>query len=436
MAVDGEQLLRQLRDRLRELAETPLLLKMLCDVFDPETGQIPQSKGELFRLFDRQYEEFKGLPAVSADFRRFKSEVLQHLAFVMIQGDDAKPTEFELTIERSAAERTIERLLVNRVSDPAGKAKEWLENLLEHHLLQVAADQRQVEFHHQLFQEYYAAECLLERVERMDDETLACDYLNYLKWTEPLALMVALVTDEGLAVRMVERSLSLDLGLGARLAGEVKPKFQANTVSQVAAMNMPTCLRIKLLGKTESEAAIPELLKALEDSNSAVRGSVAAALGKLGSEAAMTGLLQAIEHSNSAVRGSVAAALGKLGSEAAIPGLLQAIEHSNSAVRGRAAAALGNFKDDRAAYILPSLLTLLLTKSSLDAFRAIQGIQANCKFYNYQIHQKAFQRSQNHRTSPAPSPTQTTINTEVVQIIENNHGTVISSHLPPQEPPC
>ena len=75
----GERLLKQLRDRLKEISETPLLLKMLCDVFDPETGQIPQNKGELFREFDRKYEKFKGLPAVSVDFRRFKSEVLQHL---------------------------------------------------------------------------------------------------------------------------------------------------------------------------------------------------------------------------------------------------------------------------------------------------------------------------------------------------------------------
>jgi predicted NACHT family NTPase len=54
-------LLQQLKDRLREIAETPLLLKMLCDVFDPATEQIPQSKGELFRLFDSQYDKFKGL---------------------------------------------------------------------------------------------------------------------------------------------------------------------------------------------------------------------------------------------------------------------------------------------------------------------------------------------------------------------------------------
>ncbi len=88
----GDLLLRQLRDRLREVAETPLLLKMMCEVFE-NTGEIPQSKGELFQKLDRQYDEFKGEASVSEDFRRFKSDLLQQLAFVMLQGDSQQPTE-------------------------------------------------------------------------------------------------------------------------------------------------------------------------------------------------------------------------------------------------------------------------------------------------------------------------------------------------------
>jgi predicted NACHT family NTPase len=89
---------------LREVAETPLLLKMLCEVFDPQTRQIPRSKGELFRAFDQKYHQHKQNPPVSGDFRRFQSEVLQHLAFEMVRGDDEKPTEAWLTIARSKAE--------------------------------------------------------------------------------------------------------------------------------------------------------------------------------------------------------------------------------------------------------------------------------------------------------------------------------------------
>jgi HEAT repeat protein len=254
----GEKLLGQLRDRLREIAETPLLLKMLCDVFG-QTGEIPPNKGELFRLFDREYEKFKSLPAVSADFRRFKSEILQHLAFVMMQGDESKPTEFWLTIARSQAERSIEQWLTGRVSDPGGKAKEWLEDLLEHHLLQVAADGRRVEFHHQLFQEYYAAEWLLgmfadRHPDVVEPERFQHFYLNYLKWTESVAIVLSLMEDEETAVDLVQQALDVDLMLGARLAGEARCVFQEETIGLIDTLEVPDWLKVKMWRETRSDA--------------------------------------------------------------------------------------------------------------------------------------------------------------------------------------
>jgi HEAT repeat protein len=151
---------------------------------------------------------------------------------------------------------------------------------------------------------------------------------------------------------------------------------------------------LEALGKLDSEAAILGLLQALEDKNSSVRLSAEEVLGKLGSEAAIPGLLQALEDKNSSVRLSTVEVLGKLGSEAAIPGLLQALEDENSSVRWRAAEALGNFKKDRAAHLLPNILTLIPTESGEDAFRALTAIQANCKFYNYDI----------FRSPPIPKP--------------------------------
>jgi HEAT repeat protein/energy-coupling factor transporter ATP-binding protein EcfA2 len=353
----GDRLLGQLRDRLREIAETPLLLKMLCDVFR-QTGAVPQSKGDLFRRFDSEYERFKGLPAVSEDFRRFKSELLQQLAWMMMQGNHQQPTEFELTIDRTQAEKWIEHWLQPRVSDPATKAKEWLEDLLEHHLLQVAANPKQIEFHHQLFQEYYAAEALLvmfkDRHPAVSDKTrFQQSYLNYLKWTEVIAMALSFMQDEAQAVEIVQQALEVDLRLGARLAGEVKPVFQQQTVHLVEALLVPSRLKVELLEVGRSEFSIPGLLKAIEDSNSDVRSSAAEALGKLGSEAAIPALLKAIEHSDSDVRRRAADALGQLGSEAAIPGLLKAIEHSDSDVRMSAAEALGKLGSEAA---IPALL--------------------------------------------------------------------------------
>ncbi len=51
----------------------------------------------------------------------------------------------------------------------------------------------------------------------MDDERLDCEFLNLLKWTEVVGLMLGLVEDEGLAVRVVERGLGVDLMLTGML---------------------------------------------------------------------------------------------------------------------------------------------------------------------------------------------------------------------------
>jgi len=357
----GDLLLQQLRDRLPEVAETPLLLKMMCEVFE-NTGEIPQSKGELFQKFDRQYDEFKGVPSVSEDFRRFKPEVLQQLAFAMLQGDSQQPTDGWVAISRDRAEGILERWLGDRgVVDAPIKAKEWLEDLLEHHLLQVAA-REEIEFHHQLFQEYYAGRALLKLFEdkdsdAIDDERLQHFYLNYFKWREPLAFMLSLLADEDRAVRVVRLALDVDLMLGARLAGEVQRVFQQRAVGLVDGLDVPGWLKVTLLGEVRSDEAIPGLLKLVEHSDSHVRRRAADALGQFGDEKAIPGLLKLVEHSDSDARRMAAYALGQLGDEKAIPGLLKLVEHSDSDVRSSAADALGKIGDENA--IPPGLLKLV-----------------------------------------------------------------------------
>lgn len=162
----GGKLIRQLGDRLRELAETPLLLNMLCQVFE-KSGEIPQNRGELFRdKFVQDFDAIKHRGVVAADsgFFRFKDELLQHLAMKMIVGDGS-PTGDVLQIEKTIAQGWLKDWLVAEpVSDAGEKARRWLEDLLEHHILQLAEKAKQIEFHHQLFQEYYAAEYLLQQL--------------------------------------------------------------------------------------------------------------------------------------------------------------------------------------------------------------------------------------------------------------------------------
>jgi HEAT repeat protein len=282
----GDKLLGQLRDRLREIAETPLLLEMLCDVFK-RTGQIPQNKAELFELFDRKYQIHKEGVLISDDSRRFQSDILEYLAFTMLQGDAEKPTEAWLTLSRSRADGIIEAWLKQRgETDPASKAKEWLEDLVEHHLLQVAADPQQIEFHHQLFQEYYAARYLRSMLQNqhpdlVDVERLKHFYLNYLKWTEPLGLLLGLLDDEAQVMRLVNLGLEVDLVLGSRLAGQVKLEFQSHFIENLNARELPIWLKIYLLGCTGSKEAKTPLLNFLESNDLDVAIKAVSALKEL-----------------------------------------------------------------------------------------------------------------------------------------------------------
>jgi HEAT repeat protein len=307
----GDKLLLQL-DRLKEIAETPLFLKMLCEVFDPKTAQIPQNKAELFELFDLKYQIHKDGVLISADSRRFQPDILEHLAFTMLKGDTEKRTEAWLTLQRSKAERILEDRLKERgETNPASKAKEWLEDLVEHHLLQVAADPQQIEFHHQLFQEYYAAwhlRSMLEDrdVDLVDDDRLKHFYLNYLKWTEPLGLLLGLLDDEAQALRLVGLGLEVDWFLGARLAGEVKEGFQPQTVGLVNRLigekDLSRLLKLYLWEKTRSSVVIPNLLKLLEGEDFEFRWKVIDTISQLGDRADINALLPFLQHPDSLLK--------------------------------------------------------------------------------------------------------------------------------------
>jgi HEAT repeat protein len=727
-----DSLLHQLKDRLRELAETPLLLKMLCDVVkDSPEGYLPTNRGELFHQeFARRYQAFKPKRGyVSDDSHRLTEQLLQQLAFRMIQGDSS--TEPKLQIPKDQAIRILQDFLQTQgEANTLSKASEYLEDLLEWNLLQVASDTTEIEFHHQLFQEYYAAEYLLKLLSNLTDDQLKRDYLNYLKWTEPVALMLALVDEETQALRVVQLALEVDLMLGAWLAGEVKPEFQEQTVGLLTRLmeqnNLPEWLKVELWGRTRStftiasliklfneydfelpdhiseiffhnvaenyssldllealdiedsiicsniaeilrgfsldqevpdfqqlpksqdithnaenkfvdknclrpsvselitnlkseniwereratsnlgeiraEQAIPELVSLLEDENHHVRKSASLALGKIASDHAIPALVQmmesqdedpefcqmvglgyglinickvacetlanirselaiaallkaskhrhyyirreairalgtigsdeiiltileslhdvhgdvcvnaaqtlgdvgleiaiselliALKDGGSLLRESAAEALGKIGLEKAVPGLLAALEDEESDVvetaswalvkigsehglkgillalespddfvrrnaadvlgqitsiqsipslfkaleddvndvRWSAAETLGKFKGDRAAHILPNLLTLLPSQSGEQAFKAIQAIQANCKYYNYEIFQAHLAAQKADRPSSQTSDRSVIyeVNTEVVQIVENNYGTIHGKQTP------
>ncbi|NET64392.1 MAG: NACHT domain-containing protein [Moorea sp. SIO1G6] len=338
----GEQMLQQLGDRLREFGQTPLLLMMLCDLFKSR-GKIPSNLGLVFRFFTQSYSKQIKQDVKVSDHksRKFWPELLQQLGFEMTKGDNPdKPEEISVAITKTKAEENLTNYLRHKaVVNPNVCAKNWLDDLLNHHLIQKSGDL--IEFRHQLIQEYYTAEYLLKQLPNLSDQDLQQKYLNYLKWTEPLVLMLQLLDNQKQAKRVVRLGLDVDLQLGARLAGAVKLKFQEQTVGWVVGLEVPKLLKVELLEINPSEKAIPELSKCLDDPDSDVRRIAADALGKIGTEATIDPLIQLLNDNDYNVRSIAAYALGKIGTEATIDPLIKLLNDNNYNVRIRAAYALG-----------------------------------------------------------------------------------------------
>jgi HEAT repeat protein/energy-coupling factor transporter ATP-binding protein EcfA2 len=292
-----EEFLNQLSDRLKKLGETPLLLEMLCEVFR-ETGEIPDNLGLVFREFMRRYERnLKEGVRIESD-RELWKPVLQQLAWVMMQGE--KPTEFRVAIRFEEAVGAIAQFLEEKEPYAEDFTRRCLRDLQKHHLIQVGTNPEELEFRHQLIQEYYAAEALLSRLEKFgieNGELFEREFLNFLKWTEPISLMLVLL-DEVPAIRVVETALEVDWMLGARLAGQVKQEYQDKTLSLVTALNISKTLKIKLLDEMRSEITIEELRTALKDEETLYLALEA--LGRIGSDKAICKISQVIDGKSSA----------------------------------------------------------------------------------------------------------------------------------------
>jgi predicted NACHT family NTPase len=170
----AEAMLRQMKERLQEFGQTPLLLWMLCRLFR-QTGQIPNNLGEVFRAFTQGYERnLKADVPVESD-RRWWPELLQELAFAMMYGqpievNGVRPfpdVEFRVAIPKIEVRQIFANFLQNKESSAEGAAQKYLDDLLRHHLIQLNGEQ--VEFRHQLIQEYYAAEYLLRHWEQFSE---------------------------------------------------------------------------------------------------------------------------------------------------------------------------------------------------------------------------------------------------------------------------
>jgi HEAT repeat protein len=251
--------------------------------------------------------------------RRLWKKALKALASVMMQGET--PVDFRVVIHRDEAERELSKIFPNEQFP----VRDILDDLLKYHLLQ-NRNTDQIEFRHQLIQEYYAAEYLLRLLPEQSDEQLKRDYLNYLKWTEPIALMLALENKEAQALRVVKLAMDdVDLMVGARLAGDVKHDLQTQTVNIIDNLVIPLKFKIQLFGLTRSPAALPFLSQSLNNAETFIRSESIRALTKISGIDSIDLLRKALHDQDTKNCWMAACELANLGDETAIPTLQEAL---------------------------------------------------------------------------------------------------------------
>jgi HEAT repeat protein len=259
----ARQLLDDLPDRLHDFTERPLLLNMLCSVYQ-KAHAIPQNQGELFRRFTHdEYAKHKPSGTVATrenTFFDFCDEILQEVAFLMMHAEgDGK--NLWLQVPLVDAEKWLEKRFGERgEANAASKAKQWLSDALNFHLLQPAADHGKIEFIHQTFQEYYAAEWLLRHFDELTDDQLCVHYLNPIKWTESLLMLAGMLSDKTRVEHFLELLLKINFALASEISGALSSNLQDFSFNFILNFLVKNGIEVKELhsilkkNKTESSA--------------------------------------------------------------------------------------------------------------------------------------------------------------------------------------
>jgi hypothetical protein len=96
-------------------------------------------------------------------------------------------------------------------------------------------------------------------LDRLTNRELQSHYLNHLNRTAEVASLLKQIADPDLALRIVNLALEVDLNLGASLTSSLAPELQKIVVDGIDRLEILTRLKIELLRRTNSEAALSYL---------------------------------------------------------------------------------------------------------------------------------------------------------------------------------
>jgi HEAT repeat protein len=396
-----EAMQQQLQPRMKTFQETPLLLLMLCAVFR-KYEQIPKNLGLAFREFARIYDDEYKSDLGKINYCR---HLLGHLAYKMLTGKE-KLSPLIAVKDEDAIYWLSE---LSQVEDTYTWAKDWLSFLRRHHLLQRRSDGK-IEFQHQLWQEYYAAEYLVEHMPKLEDDQIKHSFLNLVKWTAPMKLVVSLIGEQEKAVRIVRLGLEVDLLLGAQLVGSVDELYEKQTIKSLITYPLPIqwqrygskpwliafakpLLQLLLLKRAKLSSVSSFLFQALKSPYHMIRDRSARivfgidngqypyelvsllgdshkwvsmfayfAFERVESEQVFPVLIKGLSDPDKSVRKHAALLLGRKGDEDTLPVLILALNDSDIEVRSSVFLALRIIGTDRAISALKKTLTVELNR--------------------------------------------------------------------------
>lgn len=187
---------------------SPLLARLACIVLSRADGNTGPTEGDIYRRSAQYYVQRKDMPPEEAE--RFAAYCFPALVSLGVhQFTSAVSTVPRLAVPWSEALDVIASSIEGTPSAPRWDfAQRLLQHLLNWNLLRQTAGH--VEFVHQRFSEYFAAEGLLQRMDRMPAQTITWRYVNQLVWEEPLCLAVSIAEESKQIDRLVDIAGSVD----------------------------------------------------------------------------------------------------------------------------------------------------------------------------------------------------------------------------------
>ena len=381
-SVTAEGLIQALRERpqIGGLAQNPLLLSLICSLYQQDKLKLPARRGEIYdksiNCMLGEWRETK--PNYSNNKTKAKIRLLEAMAYHFThEGKEVFESEeiydwVEKYLEDGDAPRDLREENTQELIDELSEQDGILQKLYRDR------DNNQYLFLHRTFQEYFTASYLNQKIEEKPRDGINLVKKNLWKydWHETITLLAGLMEEPITLIKAITfgraislRDASLTLNVNERddifktqllLAGrcvaecpEISHPLIDETIERIYQFWLiyPKLDFIRsvvlAIGQTHTKL-VQRLIKALQDENSYVIRNAASALEQIGDKAAVEPLIKALQDENSYVRRYAASALEKIGDKAAVEPLIKALQDENSYVRRYAASALGNIGDKAA----------------------------------------------------------------------------------------